>query len=325
MSINTIIRSPKDKDNPYTMIRKECLDDKRLSWGARGLLAHLLSKPDNWSINRDNLTHQAPNGENSVKSILKELRDYGYLVRNKYRDQDGTFQYWSELHEVPLMDKPLVDKPLVDNQPLLNNNILITDKLNKAPIENFDNRPSKRASSSKKEIKGTRIDPNMTLDDHLCEIACKEGLHESWIQSEFESFMDYYSNSALKASQALHIDWNKTWRNWCKNAIAYDRYDKKTKPRIGQQETRALPPPSIPSPSSSVLDESLQEFLKENPSVRQFSQASGFKDARLFREADRIVIAHPYQFMLPKIDFFKPELEAYFKKPIELRKLSHDL
>ena len=54
-----IIRFKKDTDNPYVMIRKEMLLDKALSLKAKGLLAFLLSKPDDWQIYLDKLEQGA--------------------------------------------------------------------------------------------------------------------------------------------------------------------------------------------------------------------------------------------------------------------------
>ncbi|MCU5830256.1 replication protein, partial [Clostridioides difficile] len=45
-----IIRVSKDKDNPYVVLNKTCLEDVKLSWQAKGLHSYLISKPDHWKI-----------------------------------------------------------------------------------------------------------------------------------------------------------------------------------------------------------------------------------------------------------------------------------
>lgn len=95
-----IIRTP-GRDR-YVVISKVPLEDERLSWKARGLLAYLLSKPDNWSVIVGHLVNQAPDGRASVMAGLQELEAAGYLVRKRTRDDEGRYDGTdSEIHEEP--------------------------------------------------------------------------------------------------------------------------------------------------------------------------------------------------------------------------------
>lgn len=97
-----IIRVSKRKDNPYVIIDRRPLDDERLSWKARGLLAHLLSKPDKWEVNVKNLIDQAPDGRDSVRAGLRELRDVGYVdLRPKRAENGQTIGQEYVVNEVP--------------------------------------------------------------------------------------------------------------------------------------------------------------------------------------------------------------------------------
>ena len=95
-----IIRTP-GRDR-YVIISKVPLEDVRLSWKARGLLAYLLSKPDNWSVIVAHLVKQAPDGRAAVMAGLRELESAGYLVRIRTRDDEGRYDGTdSEIHEEP--------------------------------------------------------------------------------------------------------------------------------------------------------------------------------------------------------------------------------
>lgn len=87
----TIIRVNK-KENPFVMIDKTFLSDNRISWKAKGILAYLMSKPDNWKIIIKDLIKQSTDGETSVYSGLKELEKNGYITRKKLRDECGKFK-----------------------------------------------------------------------------------------------------------------------------------------------------------------------------------------------------------------------------------------
>ena len=90
----SIIRLP--RRDRYAVISSACIEDKRLSWEARGLLIYLLSKKDNWQVKIKDLINQTKDclgvrsGRDKVYKVLKELRCAGYLWRDFSRC-GGTF------------------------------------------------------------------------------------------------------------------------------------------------------------------------------------------------------------------------------------------
>lgn len=96
----SIIRTHKQRS--FAVIDHEPIEDTRLSWETLGLLTYLLSKPDNWTINADNLVGMERGaGRDKVYRMLKEMEDVGYLVRRRAHKPDGTFQWVRELYESP--------------------------------------------------------------------------------------------------------------------------------------------------------------------------------------------------------------------------------
>lgn len=81
--------------------------DKRLSWAARGLLNYLLSLPDNWKIRPEALATQSPANITAVRSLLKELAKFRYMMRLKYKAEDGTFGWRTIVSERPLTDEQI--------------------------------------------------------------------------------------------------------------------------------------------------------------------------------------------------------------------------
>lgn len=95
----------------YAQIERSTIEDRRLSFRARGVLAWLLAKPDDWTCDGRavaNATEQE--GRDAVYTALKELETFGYLERNRWQDP-ATKQWRTEsmVHECPIA--PVTEKP----------------------------------------------------------------------------------------------------------------------------------------------------------------------------------------------------------------------
>jgi hypothetical protein len=84
-----IVRAKHGADTPYFMHRRETAQDSRLSFEARGVLAYLLSKPDDWTVDRDDLMREGGTGRDKMNKIIGELKKHGYLKRERLRDELG--------------------------------------------------------------------------------------------------------------------------------------------------------------------------------------------------------------------------------------------
>lgn len=106
-----IVRAQRNTN--FTIISNVGLRDERLSYKARGLLAYLLSMPDHWRTNERHLAAHAPDGRHAVRSGLKELEQAGYLIRQRLRLEDGTFDWHSVIYDEPQPDANniMVQKP----------------------------------------------------------------------------------------------------------------------------------------------------------------------------------------------------------------------
>ena len=127
------------RETNFTMMSNVGLRDKRLSFKAKGLLAYMLSLPDDWVFYEEEITKHSTDGKQSVRTGLKELQQLGYLIKNQSREK-GKFAKvdWLLYDEpgnvdiqvfLPQIEKRSTDNPPTENQPLLSTNV--TKDLNK--------------------------------------------------------------------------------------------------------------------------------------------------------------------------------------------------
>jgi uncharacterized phage protein (TIGR02220 family) len=125
------------KNANYVVMNRTVLNDDRLSWKAKGLHAYMLSMPDDWVFYNEELAKHSADGIAVIKSSIKELKQYGYLVRKPMKDDKGKILSWeTHVYECPEVDFPPTGKPTdreihpMGNQPLLSTDSLpITETL----------------------------------------------------------------------------------------------------------------------------------------------------------------------------------------------------
>ena len=99
-----ICRVQKDKNNPYVMINKGFLENRNLSWKAKGLLAYFLSKPDDWKVILEHVYKQSPDGEKAVRSGFNELKKENYLMKYPVYNSTGIDHYETLIFETQFAD-----------------------------------------------------------------------------------------------------------------------------------------------------------------------------------------------------------------------------
>ena len=88
------------------------LRDPNLSNKARGLLSTMLSLPDNWDYTTRGLAKICKDGVDGITAQLKELEQYGYLVRHRIRDSTGRITDMEYIiYERPHTASPDTEKP----------------------------------------------------------------------------------------------------------------------------------------------------------------------------------------------------------------------
>lgn len=109
-----IRRGPRRADQ-FTILSNDVLNDKRLSFRARGVLIWLLSKPADWRTRSESIAAQSDkDGRDSIRSAMRELAELGYLVREKTQDETtGRWSTTSTVYEEPItaVDGDVPPKP----------------------------------------------------------------------------------------------------------------------------------------------------------------------------------------------------------------------
>lgn len=101
-ALGGIQRGPRRADN-FTILSNAVINDARLSFRARGILLFLLSKPADWRTRSEAITGQSPNeGRDAVRTAMRELERYGYLVREKIQDDRGRWHTLQTIFEEPV-------------------------------------------------------------------------------------------------------------------------------------------------------------------------------------------------------------------------------
>lgn len=139
-----------DKSRDYTVLSNNIFKDRTLSAKAKGLLAEMLSLPENWDYTLIGLSHLFSDGVDSVRQGIKELEEHGYVVRERKRDAKGRLgemEYViyetphkadaenaddvpvcaSPTEDSPVLDFPMQAEPVQENPTQLNTNISKTN------------------------------------------------------------------------------------------------------------------------------------------------------------------------------------------------------
>ena len=135
-----------NKNRGYTVMANFHLRDKNLSLKAVGLLSKMLSFNDGWQFSTRGLSAICKEGPDAILSALRELENYGYLVRHQARDEKGrmssmVFEIYEKPQEVlpeagnpytenPDTDNPVTEKPYTGNPAQRNTDQVITEKTN---------------------------------------------------------------------------------------------------------------------------------------------------------------------------------------------------
>lgn len=108
----TIFRIHKE-DGSFFIMPKAIVNDDQLSYRAKGIMAYLLSKPDDWTVYFADIVKRSTEGKAAVRTAIKELEEAGYISKQWCRDEDtGKMLGWEwHVYETPKSEKPKVENP----------------------------------------------------------------------------------------------------------------------------------------------------------------------------------------------------------------------
>jgi len=130
-----LIRGHHSFDDHFTQIPNDWLRDSRISLGAKGLLAQLLSHAPGWRISQENLAFANGVGRDAIRTLINELLEAGYLMRSEDRERNekgylGGYIYTTQDPSgEPTLDKPTQDNPLHKNNISKKNNLKNNERI----------------------------------------------------------------------------------------------------------------------------------------------------------------------------------------------------
>lgn len=92
------------------MILNTVLNNENLSYGARGLMAYVLTHYDEWVFTGENYFTTEKDKLSKIKGYLKELMQFGYLKRYQEKGERGIFgKIIYIFYELPKLELPLTE------------------------------------------------------------------------------------------------------------------------------------------------------------------------------------------------------------------------
>ena len=101
-----IARTPKSRASRFARIDNAVLQDKRLSFRARGILVYVLSMPTDWAHSAERLANVSPDGKDSIRGALRELAKFGYAELRREKSKRGSMVNAWYLYESPRAINP---------------------------------------------------------------------------------------------------------------------------------------------------------------------------------------------------------------------------
>ena len=229
------------KTKNYTVINNEILKRNDISWKAKGIMCYILSLPEDWIINLNEIMQNATEGKAAFRSGWKELVDLGYVERKPVY-KDGLIDFWEttvweslELKETQLLTDYLeVDNLEVENLEVDNRKLLSTNNikyLNKESTEYIVEVVEYLNVRAKKNYKPTSLNTKKHINARLKEgftvnelkkvvdikvdewikdkKMCKYLRPETLFGNKFESYLNQeYQNEEDKELEDLKIGYN---------------------------------------------------------------------------------------------------------------------
>ena len=100
-----------EKTKNYTVMSNYHLQDRNLSFKAKGLLSFMLSLPADWDYSLAGLVSVSKENTKAIRTILNELKDNGYLVIEQTRGDKGYYKYNYIIYEQPITLEKDKDNP----------------------------------------------------------------------------------------------------------------------------------------------------------------------------------------------------------------------
>lgn len=204
--------------NSYTVTPNHILNNKDLSFKAKGLWAYINSKPEGWDFSVDRIALATKEGVKSVRSGLAELREAG-LLSHQPKINPETKLFEGQEYFLFDTDQRLLDSAALENRGIQNGGYISNKEYSKKEVSNKE-----EGHSQKGQERGDITNENFELETKV----------KTLIESKLPQLIDFpllYSivKSVIEANKSDYEGYikfvarNKTgenlfkpiaWRSW---------------------------------------------------------------------------------------------------------------
>lgn len=199
----------------FVTIPNETVNDRRLSFRARGVLLYLLGRPPGWRFAAERVAAEGKEGREAVATALRELADLGYYRAVRLRQADGTFVTATEVSVTPGLMPPLDvlaghghggfsgsgEPP--SGEP--------GSKSGQRSKPENQPPPASQGPPTPKGDRGTRLPDDWQPDAVLLTWCAESGLTSVEIREAVDEFRDFWH--AVPGQRGRKTDWAATFRN----------------------------------------------------------------------------------------------------------------
>ena len=178
-----------DINENYVKIPNELVNDRTISWKAKGLFCHMASKRDSYNFTVKSLATQFPDGKAAIFSALNELKKKGWIIYTKRADGLGKYKLVTTLK--PKAENQIEAYPESDNR-------------TKQSEPESDNQTKSAKPKSENPDQGFRIMRNsdrISNNDAVSNKDLYKGGGEKIGEKDFKSVQDQIDSLSVKMSE----------------------------------------------------------------------------------------------------------------------------
>lgn len=183
------MRNFKKLKHPYGYVANSIINDKNLTYTAKGVYLYILSKPDNWDFSQQRIAEDSTTSEYSVRKAIKELENNNLLEREKLSNGRIIYSVKDPVQEC------IIQKT----------NTTSGSKSQKTNTQPANTQPAKTGGISKKELKVRKSISNKDLSK-------SEDLQEKGLSREISQIIKDLEEIDIKNKNYYK---NKTQRKAC--------------------------------------------------------------------------------------------------------------
>jgi hypothetical protein len=154
----------------WTTVDRDVVNDKRLSFRARGVLVWLLDKPDTWEVRSNAIAGAGPEGRDAIRAAFQELEQFGYMKHRKVQHDDGRWVTETWVYERPGTDS---QASVVGNQASENR-----ASVSQALYQQLTSIPDRVGETLTQEIEDDEVSEQELLNK--LKVLCPKAPREEW-------------------------------------------------------------------------------------------------------------------------------------------------